>query len=214
MCQNDRPNADVRFFLLRSKTCYYFPKGLDQVFVNLTGISFERTKLKTVTKQNLKLFTQLVMFNSIRNEIQFLEKDLFMYNTRLEYVNLRFNKITFIDATVFSTIQTSLVRLFLEGTAIPCGLVGAINKNAVSVVLDRLSKSACADINNAPPLYAWWIRMQEQGGSGGSCEAELVEKEKECQAQINTINAEHERALQCAVAPEGANCPRMIIHDK
>lgn len=148
------------------KTVNYIPKGLDKLFANLTGMRFELTKLKHVTKENLAPFPQLLMFASVSNQVQFIEQDLFANNPNLKYVSFRANKITYIDPAVFDHLRPSLAQLYIDGTAITCGFPQATTNSAVGKVLDKLKDSACSDIDNAPPLYSFWV--EKQGGSGGN----------------------------------------------
>ena len=159
----DELNNDVSFFYVFGKTMHYIPKGLNLLFANLTGLRFEATKLKHVTKENLAPFTQLLMFASVSNQIQFVEKDLFINNPNLKYVSFRANKITYFDSTVFDVIRPNLAQLYIDGTAIACGFPQATTNTAVGKVLDKLKESACGDIENAPPLYSYWL--EKQGGS-------------------------------------------------
>jgi len=148
------------------KTVNYIPKGLDKLFANLTGMRFELTKLKHVTKENLAPFPQLLMFASVSNQVQFIGKDLFVNNPNLKYVSFRANKITYIDPAVFDNLRPSLAQLYIDGTAITCGFPQATTNSAVGKVLDKLKDTACSEIDNAPPLYSFWL--EKQGGSGDS----------------------------------------------
>ncbi|XP_070496702.1 uncharacterized protein [Chironomus tepperi] len=203
------PNKDVSFFYVFGKTMQYIPKGLDQLVANLTGMKFELTKLKHVTKENLAPFPQLLMFASVSNQVQFIEKDLFINNPNLKFVSFRSNKITYIDPAVFDVIQPNLAQLFIDGTAIACGLTQALSTSAVGKVIDKLKESACADIDNAPPLYTYWL--EKQGGTeneDSDCEAEIAKKQDECDATIQDLQNTHEEMLACFLDPNpDPSCP-------
>ncbi|KAL7015164.1 hypothetical protein ACKWTF_016314 [Chironomus riparius] len=163
----DEPNKDVSFFYVFAKTMHFIPKGLDQLFANLTGLRFELTKLRHVTKENLAPFPELLMFSSVSNQIQFVEKDLFINNPKLKFVSFRSNKITYFDPQVFDVIRPNLAQLYIDGTAITCGFPQATSNAAVGKVLDKLKESPCGDIENAPPLYQFWLKAQEGSENNG-----------------------------------------------
>lgn len=137
----------------------YIPKGSDLLIANLTGMRFELTKLKHVTKENLAPFPDLLMFASVGNQVQFIEKELFVNNPRIKFVSFRSNKITYIDANVFEVIGPNLAQLYMDG------FTHATTNAAVVKVLDKLKVSELTKIDNAPPLYQFWLEKQE--GSGG-----------------------------------------------
>ncbi|XP_070504373.1 uncharacterized protein [Chironomus tepperi] len=177
-CSRSNPNPSVKVFYVFAKVAKYVPSGLDVLFPNLMGFRFESTQLKLVTKENLKPFPNLLMFASVGNQIEFLEQDLFMYNTKIEYISFRANRISYIDPSVFAVIGSSLQQLYMDGQAIACGLGNTITPNTVKNALAKLGKSICADITNAPPLYLLLLQLKEQLASGGndtsSCEEELT----------------------------------------
>ena len=162
-----QPNEIVRFFYVYDKIVYYIPKGLNSLFVKLTGLKFDQTSLKLVVKEDLQPFPDLLMFTSNNNKIEFLEKDLFIYNPKLQYVSFTNNKITYIDPNVFNIISQTLAVLLLDGTAIDCGLASATDPKSVTKFLNKIPKSACAKIDNAPPLYSSWLKMKEEIKFGG-----------------------------------------------
>jgi hypothetical protein len=182
-CGSGKVISNVSFFYVLLRTVYYIPKGLDVLLPGLTGLKFENTKLKHVTKQNLQPFTNLVMFSSVFNEIQFIEKDLFAYNTKLQFVSFRNNKIAYIDPLVFDVVGASLVHLWLDGTTTRCGLNGVTSNANVLKTITKLKASQCANEENAPALYQFWLQQQ---GSSGDCAAELAAKD----AEIERINVD------------------------
>ncbi|KAL7015163.1 hypothetical protein ACKWTF_016314 [Chironomus riparius] len=206
----DEPNKDVSFFYVFAKTMHFIPKGLDQLFANLTGLRFELTKLRHVTKENLAPFPELLMFSSVSNQIQFVEKDLFINNPKLKFVSFRSNKITYFDPQVFDVIRPNLAQLYIDGTAITCGFPQATSNAAVGKVLDKLKESPCGDIENAPPLYQFWLKAQEGSENNESdCETEIADKEAECSAQIESLQEENDKILGCLLNPDPATCPTL-----
>jgi len=78
-------------------TCHYFPKGIENVFVSLLSILISHSHLKQITKSDLQPFTELKEFNLESNDLEVIEKDLFMYNKKLKEVWFDDNKLKHID---------------------------------------------------------------------------------------------------------------------
>lgn len=219
-----QPNEKVRFFSVTDKVVNYIPKGLNLLFVKLIGMKFDQTSLKLVTKENLQPFPDLLMFSSTNNQIEFLEKDLFIYNPKLQYVSFSSNKITYIDPNVFKVLSSTLAVLMLDRTAIDCGLSSASDPNSVAKLLNKVSKSACAKIENAPPLYSLWLKMKEGKYNQGKnsfilsllktdylfnpeyCEEQIAIMKSECDDRMIALENEYNNFLICALDPSAPNC--------
>lgn len=144
---------EVEIFYAVAKIIRYIPSGFKEFFPNIWGLRLDNTQLKYVTKEDFKQFgTSLKMFTSYLNHIEFLEKDLFIYNTEIEYVNFRLNRIRYIDPAIFDNLK-SLNNLWLDGTAIACGFTGATSISAAKKLVKLLKSSECSNLDNAPPFY-------------------------------------------------------------
>lgn len=144
----------MNIFYAVSRTIHYIPRGLKDIFPNIWGLRFDNTQLKHVTQKDFKQFPDLKMFISYLNQIEYLEKDLFKYNEKLEMVNFRSNRIRYIDPKIFDRLQNVIRYLVLEGTSIACGFRTANSNQACKKQLELLnSTSACGKIENAPPIY-------------------------------------------------------------
>lgn len=150
----------VKVFYAKGQVIRYIPKNLNAVFPDIIGIWLESSQLKLVSKEDLEAFPGLLMFASVDNDIQFLVKDLFIYNPKLQVVSFQGNKITYIEPNVFSPISKSLQQLYLEKQGINCGLSNALTPKEIKADLAKLSSSKCGDILNAPPLYIQWIELK------------------------------------------------------
>ncbi|XP_037041999.1 uncharacterized protein LOC119078537 [Bradysia coprophila] len=82
----------------------YLPTGLAKFFPNLIGLSVEQ-HLKEITKNDLEPFPNLIHLWLVRNPLEVIEKDLFMYNPDLAYISLRQNFIKEIDSNVFDHLD-------------------------------------------------------------------------------------------------------------
>ncbi|KAG5667927.1 hypothetical protein PVAND_015892 [Polypedilum vanderplanki] len=241
VCGTGAVISNVTFFNVLLRTVRYVPKGLDVLLPNLIGMKFENTQLKHVSKESLKNYPNLLSFASVFNDIQYLEKDLFMYNPNLQFVSFRSNKISYIDPLVFDVIAPTLVNLWLDGTVINCGLTGVTNNANVLRTITKLKTSECANEENAPALYLFWLQQQQ---STGDCDAQIAEKvatierlnadisslqeeydllsgdvdkltkeveakDAECQENINAIQEENKKIIECLTNPGSPDCPSL-----
>jgi hypothetical protein len=164
------------------------------------------------------------------NQIEFIERDLFKFNVKLQFVSFRSNRIKYIDPQVFDVIQGSLTQLWLDGTVTSCGLTGVTTKEGVQSTLTKLKNSPCVDESNAPTLYLYWLQMQESNNN--ECESDLAAAnqtiadledenaalqiridgmETECDESIAQVTSEYLEQIQCLAQPEKEGCPARMI---
>jgi hypothetical protein len=99
-----KANKDVGMFDARKVTIKYFPRNLHTHFPNLHQIFIER-KLREITKEDLEPFPKLIYLYLSFNEIEIIEKDLFIYNPELKLVFLNENRIKYVDPNVFDNLS-------------------------------------------------------------------------------------------------------------
>lgn len=100
-----KSNDDVRGFYIEYKTIHYFPKGINEIFKNLNGISIRNSHLKKIAQEDLSKFPNLVRLNLYNNNIEVVEEDLFKFNLKLKYISLSHNKIGKIHPKVFDHLN-------------------------------------------------------------------------------------------------------------
>jgi hypothetical protein len=235
-CVKQKGEEKVEIFYAVAKIVRYIPTGLLDLFPNLFGIRLDNTQLKYITKKDLQQFgAKLRMFVSYLNQIEFLERDLFIYNEELEYVNFRLNKITYIDSKVFDVlISKRLTNLWLDGTSITCGFRGAASRSACikQVELLQSETNQCNKLANAPPFYIFWLQQEDketeecvcetttQGGEAetttiqsnqADCTNQLADAQAnaqaECDGRLDESITMCEEMILCANNPGGADCP-------
>jgi hypothetical protein len=108
-------HASVKYFFTESPShiINYFPRGLSDVFPNLESIGLNYGRLIEVHQSDLRPFTTLRLLSLWQNNITFLEKDIFKYNTKLELIDVGINKITSIYPTIFDRL-TKLTTLHVH----------------------------------------------------------------------------------------------------
>jgi hypothetical protein len=109
----EKSNDDVISFYGYRKTLRHFPQGIDKFFNNLEIFAIVTAKLSAITKNDLMPFNKLKVLYLDGNEIEVLEKDLFVHNPHLEAINFSNNRVKFIDLSVFKYLG-KLKSLWLE----------------------------------------------------------------------------------------------------
>lgn len=92
----------------------YFPQGLEEIFPNLGSISFDHSGLKEICQKDLKPFYKLKVASFTGNLIEFLDRDLFLFNSDLIEVRFSSNKISYICPNIFKHLS-SLKTLYMNG---------------------------------------------------------------------------------------------------
>lgn len=98
-------SGGVEGFWITNEVCHYLPKNIAEFFPHLTAIGAENVGLKLITKQDLAPFPNLLRFAFYRNELEYLEGDLFMYNTKIQSVSLSDNNLMIIGANIFEPLR-------------------------------------------------------------------------------------------------------------
>jgi hypothetical protein len=214
-----RDYDDVKVFFANARVVRYIPKNLDLLFPSIFGFRFENTQLSYISKDDLKPYPKLRLFTSVLNRIEFLEEDLFVNNPKLEFVSFRSNQIKYIHPNVFEGIKNNLEHLWLDGTAISCGLRGATTNVNVNVQLVNLKKSQCVNLDNAPAFYI--IKKQIVGTCPNDdnededvCKPKTDAKEAECNELISTAQQECRGVLSCCLSDTNRDaCPTSKVQE-
>ena len=156
----NKSNNDVTAYYSAGKIIEYFPKKLNQVFVNLKLIDISYDYLKEVRQADLKEYPKLVYLMLSNNPIEIIEEGLFDYNPDLIFIGLSYCNIVHIDPKVFDGL-VKLDHLWLRGN--PC--VTRYVKDDKDYVgdLKKLMKDICVD-NDFSELYAEVQELEVRSG--------------------------------------------------
>ena len=125
--------------LFRGQTVHYLPKGINNFFPNLTVLQVQRSKLKSLTQDDLKSLTQLINVGFSHNDLGTLGGDLFEFNTKLKFVSFHSNKLKYIGDNLMSNLPHLQYGSFEKNTCID---VRAESSSEIPVLLQKL-KSEC-----------------------------------------------------------------------
>ncbi|KAG5668338.1 hypothetical protein PVAND_016281 [Polypedilum vanderplanki] len=98
-------HENVQGFYSRSKIIHYIPYGLSKIFPNLILMCIRYERIKEIHQKDLEQYSKLRNFDLEGNDIEYLEKDLFKFNTQLQVIWLKNNKISQIYPTVFDHLN-------------------------------------------------------------------------------------------------------------
>lgn len=95
-------------------TCEVIPSGFGAVFPNVEFFQIWSAKLKTVSSADIQQFTKLREIWLYANELEYLESNLFEYNTNVEYINFKNNKIKYIGGNFFEGLPKLRAASFYD----------------------------------------------------------------------------------------------------
>lgn len=96
---------DVRSIYITDKILRFFPKGFDTFFKNIESIQIYNSKLRSITKEDLRPFPRLKDIYLQMNRISVLGADLFHFNPELRRMFFDFNRIRVISSDIFDPID-------------------------------------------------------------------------------------------------------------
>jgi len=135
-------NDGVKGFNVNGQTCHFLPMKIENTFKNLEALQVHNSGLKQIKKEDLKPFYKLRGLWMRENQLEVLEKDLFMYNTQLELIMMNDNKIKHIDGSLID-LQVQKLVLFSLQNNVCINIEG--NTKAILEKLPAVFKKQCQD---------------------------------------------------------------------
>lgn len=137
-----KSNAMVEgIYLGGSTSSHYFPKGFEKFFPHIKTIRFAKA-LNEIHQSDLRPLTELEVLNFDTSQLQYLEKDLFKYNTKLRAFAGCANKLAYIHPQVFDHLS-ELITLFLQGNVCILGQTSSNRAEALKIIQE--AKNSCSD---------------------------------------------------------------------
>lgn len=133
----------VAFSINNNGQLHFFPRGLQTFFKNLKGIQIAKVGLKEIHQSDLKPFPDLVNLHMWSGNLEILEKNLFEFNPKLEFITLYDQKISYIHPNMFDKL-TKLRSLDLQLNA--CIKLSTSNITDVHDVI-RAAKAQCTNLD-------------------------------------------------------------------
>lgn len=99
-----KTNNDVKAVDIYKQQCHFFPKGLDKVFKNIEALSVSNSELRSLNKKDLRPFTNLKLIWFFSNKLTVIEPNLFVYNSKLKFVDFGNNRIRSVAIDLFDPL--------------------------------------------------------------------------------------------------------------
>jgi Leucine-rich repeat (LRR) protein len=99
-------NEIQSFYVYQSPDFEYFPKGVENYFVNVKVLVVAYTGLKVLTQEDLKPLTKLRDLYVDNNQLEVIESDLFEFNTDIEVMNFSNNRIKTVGVNAFAPLKS------------------------------------------------------------------------------------------------------------
>ena len=99
------PNELVTAFRVFNQSCNFFPQQISKFFPNIEAIAIQNSKLKDLTRNDLKSFPKLKSLSLFGNELRTLEFGIFDGNLKLEMLSIYDNKIEAIGSEILEPLK-------------------------------------------------------------------------------------------------------------
>ncbi|KAG5668368.1 hypothetical protein PVAND_016309 [Polypedilum vanderplanki] len=119
------------------------PQGLNKIFPNLIFICIYKDHMKEIDQKDLEQYPKLKGLDLETNDIEYLEKDLFKFNTELQYLHFGNNKISQIHPTIFDHLN-KLEYLELQGNQ--CINKGNTGRSGVLELIKEVKEKCLPEI--------------------------------------------------------------------
>lgn len=137
-------NTDVEAIHINAGECNYFPLGFASFFTKISGISIQGVHLKELTCSDLQPFPELKILFAHNNDLEVLNKDIFIHSLKLEIIHLNNNKIQSVGLDILKPLSKLASADFSNNTC--------ISLNADSKLVEELKielKKKCFNLDLA-----------------------------------------------------------------
>ena len=124
------------------------PTEIGSFFLNVRSFTVVGSKLKEITKNDLKAFTNLKELKLAYNDLEKLDGDLFEHNRKLEYLNLDYNKLKHVGEELLQNLNLAVTEFSNSG----CINAYSYSTSTTSMIIQKL-------INQCPSTQDMKIRM-------------------------------------------------------
>lgn len=96
-------NVTVKGLRIQNKIINYIPRFIESLAQRITYFRIHSCHLKVVSKEDLQQFANLTVLSLASNDLEWLDGDLFDFNTQLDVFWFHDNKVKFIGANLFDS---------------------------------------------------------------------------------------------------------------
>ncbi|CAG9810208.1 unnamed protein product [Chironomus riparius] len=143
-------NTKIDGVVIHNKEVHWLPQFDDSVASNLRVLVVERSHLKGLTQNCLKMMTNLESLDLNSNDIEELKNKPFEFNKKLTFINFLRNKIKFVEVGTFDSLE-NLNRLYFRNNKCISSGGNAKNKEKVRKLLIIIYDS-CKALNEGKDI--------------------------------------------------------------
>lgn len=134
-----RPSSYDKVDAMRiyEQICFFFPQQVAKFFKNLQAIAVQNSKLKDLTKNDLRSFKSLKSLSLYGNDLTMLEFGVFDGNLKLEFLSIYSNKISSVGIEILAPLK-SLKKAFFHSNL--CVNFDALTEDEMKVLRQKLTK--------------------------------------------------------------------------
>lgn len=125
----------ISFYIYQSPSCYYVPSGIADNFQNLKVLVIAFTGLKEITHEDLKPLVHLENLYIDNNQLESLEKKLFVSNPQITTINLSNNRIKHVAPQILEPL-TNLQKINFSQNV--CVDFDAVDKETILELIQKL----------------------------------------------------------------------------
>lgn len=107
-------NQNIKILYILLQTVNFIPSGIAKFLPQLEGIQIQNSKLKSVSRDDLKFFTNLKEIMFYENDIEKLDNDVFSSNLELIFVHFENNKLKVIGENILGPLK-KLQKAYFRG---------------------------------------------------------------------------------------------------
>lgn len=82
----------------------YIPKGIITTFPSVTALTFNNCGLKSISREDLSEFENLVEFNASNNKLKSLPSNLFIDKLKLKKISFCYNQLEFVSSLLLKPL--------------------------------------------------------------------------------------------------------------
>lgn len=154
---NEFLSPQVEIIEIINQICPYIPRGWRKFFKHsIAGLKIERSELRSLHAKDLKHFPKLVVLHLQGNFVEVLVHDLFAHTPHLKYINVRDNRITFVEPNAFDFLKNLIEIDFTNNI---CFDDAAYSLEATAEMMEMINVT-CSRSGN--PVMFSNIRRQHQ----------------------------------------------------
>lgn len=95
---------DVVGFWVENEVCHYIPQKIVAFMPKLRAFGLSNAGLRTISKFDIAPFPELIRFALYGNKLEYIDGDLFTFNTKIQSLNLEDNNLLIINGPILKPL--------------------------------------------------------------------------------------------------------------